>query len=358
MASTPVAPAATLNRRALPKSKAGCVTCKQRRVKCDETRPSCERCNIGGREAGLGSQASGRFDAFHMALFYHAVLNMASYMALDGDMAPIIECALDNAVTAPYLLDQMLAVAALHHSVVDRANSRAYHHHATSLQNRALGQFNDASDKLTDPNIIPSFLFATFLGYHVLRNTLADHQGSISSFVGAFVDYLHVHRGTRVVTRQHWPQIEKSSLAPLLEISSIGKAIDNRQPGPETQTLLAHLQAQPDHASSSSTAACIDALLWAQWVLNIQKRKPPRFSVKVHAATAWPLVVPDEFVSALYQRRPEALAVLAHYLAILHVTREFWVFEPCEFGMIQALADHVGPFWEKALQWPLSCKSG
>lgn len=308
------------------------------------------------REPQLGSEASRRFDAFHMALFYHAVLNMASYMALDGDMSPIIECALDNAVATPYLLDQLLALAALHHSVVDKQNSRLYLHHATSLQTRALGQFNDAPDKLGDLNVIPSFLFATLLGYHVLRNTLTDHQGNIGTFVGAFVDYLHVHRGTRVVSRQHWPRIERSSLAPFLEISAIGKGFDHRQPGPETQGLLTHLQAQPDHASSP-IAACIEALLWAQWVLNLQKCEPLRFSVRVHAATAWPLVVPDDFVNALYQRRPEALAVLAYYLAILHLTREFWVFETCSFELIQALADHVGPFWENALQWPLSCKS-
>ncbi|KAH7416684.1 hypothetical protein BKA64DRAFT_272898 [Cadophora sp. MPI-SDFR-AT-0126] len=31
-------------RRGLPKSRTGCRTCKQRRIKCDEGRPACERC--------------------------------------------------------------------------------------------------------------------------------------------------------------------------------------------------------------------------------------------------------------------------------------------------------------------------
>ncbi|PMD57420.1 uncharacterized protein K444DRAFT_53748, partial [Hyaloscypha bicolor E] len=33
-----------LKRASRPKSRSGCRTCKIRRVKCDESRPQCERC--------------------------------------------------------------------------------------------------------------------------------------------------------------------------------------------------------------------------------------------------------------------------------------------------------------------------
>ncbi|KAF3400057.1 hypothetical protein F1880_008291 [Penicillium rolfsii] len=36
-------------RRSMPKVRTGCATCKNRRVKCDETRPSCQRCTRTGR---------------------------------------------------------------------------------------------------------------------------------------------------------------------------------------------------------------------------------------------------------------------------------------------------------------------
>ncbi|KAF2195071.1 hypothetical protein K469DRAFT_615320 [Zopfia rhizophila CBS 207.26] len=43
-------------RRWTPKTRTGCLTCKARRVKCDEARPSCARCIWGGRKcAGYSS---------------------------------------------------------------------------------------------------------------------------------------------------------------------------------------------------------------------------------------------------------------------------------------------------------------
>ncbi|KAE8151065.1 hypothetical protein BDV25DRAFT_139222 [Aspergillus avenaceus] len=37
-------------RRCMPKVRSGCATCKIRHVKCDETRPSCQRCTRTGRQ--------------------------------------------------------------------------------------------------------------------------------------------------------------------------------------------------------------------------------------------------------------------------------------------------------------------
>ncbi|KAJ6779492.1 hypothetical protein PWT90_00798 [Aphanocladium album] len=47
------------SRKWAPKKRTGCLTCRQRRVKCDEGKPSCHRCIIGSRECiGVGYSAS------------------------------------------------------------------------------------------------------------------------------------------------------------------------------------------------------------------------------------------------------------------------------------------------------------
>ncbi|KAJ3483953.1 hypothetical protein NLG97_g7177 [Lecanicillium saksenae] len=38
------------SRKWAPKKRTGCLTCRQRRVRCDEGKPSCQRCVIGSRE--------------------------------------------------------------------------------------------------------------------------------------------------------------------------------------------------------------------------------------------------------------------------------------------------------------------
>ncbi|KNB09221.1 hypothetical protein FOXG_09845 [Fusarium oxysporum f. sp. lycopersici 4287] len=142
------------SRRTHRKSKAGCVTCKRRHVKCDEGRPRCAKCALGNRscsyastpqQAGLGPNAAVaavastsasnnspaltssstdlltaaaavgteptvRYDAVHMTLLHHAILNMGQYLGVSGDMSPVLDTALESAHTAPYCLDQLLAV--------------------------------------------------------------------------------------------------------------------------------------------------------------------------------------------------------------------------------------------------------
>ncbi|KAE9381930.1 hypothetical protein N431DRAFT_551928 [Stipitochalara longipes BDJ] len=45
-------------RKGTPKSRGGCLTCKVRRIKCDETRPHCVRCTSTGRKCdGYGSRS-------------------------------------------------------------------------------------------------------------------------------------------------------------------------------------------------------------------------------------------------------------------------------------------------------------
>ena len=44
------------SRASLPKVKTGCVTCKKRRVKCDEVKPICNRCQKGSRACVYQSQ--------------------------------------------------------------------------------------------------------------------------------------------------------------------------------------------------------------------------------------------------------------------------------------------------------------
>lgn len=49
-ASASPEPEHTRQKRWAPKSRTGCLTCKKRRIKCDEARPACSRCTASGRE--------------------------------------------------------------------------------------------------------------------------------------------------------------------------------------------------------------------------------------------------------------------------------------------------------------------
>jgi len=382
-------------RRCHPKSRTGCFECKKRKVKCDETQPTCRKCAIRNRHcvyaatssrserisshdaaetplslsaavtertisptiAGSFSEISAQgnmqpgFTILHMHLLYHATTDMASYMAFEGGVNSLIACALDNASAAPFVLDQLLALAALHRSTKDRNTNSVFRHEATALQTRALSHFNEASANPHEDMGIAAFVFVSLLGIHILHDTLTGAPQAIGRFISDFVNYMRIHRGVRVVVNDNWTQIYDAELQPLLHVVDWIQRADSSRIGPETSRLRSVLETLPD-GLTWSIEACLEALKCIQWVLNLKSTVPDSSNKRIHATMAWPLVVPEGYVESLHQRRPEAIAVLAFFAATLHQRPWFWGFADAGPQVIRLIVDHVGPFWADALTWP------
>lgn len=260
----------------------------------------------------------------------------------------IIRIALESAHTAPFLLDQLLALSALHFSVISPDTGAVFQQQAAALQNRALTIFKECQEHL-DTNYKSSFLFASLLGVHVLRNSLANRNQSLGIFVSGFVKSLRILRGVRAVIQRHWHDILESELKPLL---SVTERIEDRSAcqGSETSALRRHLQLTSGLPASSANA-CLEALHWVQHLLDLA-REDPSNACNIQGAISWPVLISEEYIETLYQHRPEALAVLAYFAAILHQHRTFWVFEDSGSFSFGIIAAHLGPFWSDALAWP------
>ncbi|KAH7073167.1 Upc2 protein [Paraphoma chrysanthemicola] len=383
-----------LNKRRRPhrKSRQGCTECKARHIKCDELRPSCANCTISERQCsyphhspcspkpapapkpapdlyasileprpteetgGKGPhtpRVDTRFTLFHMICLHHADMHMHDYMALQGSGQPIIEIALRVADTAPFLLDQVLALSALDLSGKERPANMTYHREASELQIRALSLFNQSTEGISDTNRLALFLFASLLGIHVLRETLVHHShGTIATFIEEFLRYLRLHRGVRnFINEQSWDQILQSELRPLLHLSHLATVVGNLTPGNETSKLKAFLETYD--SGSESNNACQDALRWIQWMLDLAKQDISSESLAIHATMAWPLVISEEYIHAFHQHRPEALAVFAYYAHTLYRYRSFWVFGDSGSSLLCLIKSNIGSFWLRQLDRPV-----
>ena len=389
------------HRRTYTKSRNGCIICKRRRVKCDETRPRCRKCEYGNRpcayeasedkspgsttsapvatpesSSGHASWASsslslgnvgagaghsgldgefcgpGSFQFIHMKLLHHAHTHLDQYLGKQGDNTPIIDIVMVNAERESYGLDQLLALSALHLSTRPNA-SPVYAQQATELQTRALSSFSKVRGGVSDDNYLKVFLFSTLLGIHVLHDSLAISGQDLSSFIQKFVDYMWLHRGVRAVIKNHWGLILESPLKPILEISQLYQKVDHALTGEETSSLSNFLTAKCD-ITSPQGEACLSALRWVQWNLDLIKLYPDRPEVPRHCIVAWPIVVAEDYVEAMCQHRPEAFAVFAYWCALVHRYRDFWVLEQGGSELVKMIARHIGPYWAEALWWPLS----
>lgn len=286
-----------------------------------------------------------------MKLLHHAHAHIHEFMGIEGDTRSLIDVVIDKASEEPYALAQLLALSALHLATKDPALGFTYARHATELQTRALSAFNQARVGVSDTNYLTAFLFASMLGIHALHDALATVDDDLGVFIGTFVDYMRLHRGVRAVTNSYWKQIIGSKLEPLLYVSDLAGAVEQLPSGKETSNLLDFLTSRCE-ASSSSIDACLDALRWVQWMLDMIKAKPGRRDIAIQAIVAWPLLVSEEYVDGMYQHRPEAFAVFAYYTTVLHTYQDFWVFSNGGSDLFSKILRHLGPFWSEALQWP------
>ena len=393
---TPTPTAERGNRRGHKKSRAGCIECKKRRVKCDEHHPTCQKCatgnracvycpsvsrsesrsspdttettlTVGGEAATSTTPASpwnrlrGRdpgsadirpgFTALHLHLLHHAMTNMASYTASEGITHLMITYALDNASTAPYLLNQLLALSALHCSTVKGNDQVVFAHEARKLQARALSHFNEVEYGPNEHTGMPSLMFVSLLGIHTLYNTLSTSYRDIDYFTTSFVSYMRIHRGVRPILDEFWTRICRTEPRSLFYIMDWIETSDTCSSVRETTLLRKHLESSPDR-STSSVQACLEALGWIQWVLNLKATVADDSERRVHASIAWPLIVSEEYVESLHQHKQEALAVLAFFMATLHQKPHFWGFNNAGPQLVSEIAAHLGPLWEDALTWP------
>ncbi|KAK3935403.1 hypothetical protein QBC46DRAFT_413063 [Diplogelasinospora grovesii] len=409
-------------RRSHRKSRNGCKECKKRHVKCDEHRPICVNCSTAKQHcsyldqpltdgtAGLSrlgfhsesdtptsssistassplclaaaatgaaddqsgsssripdsdQQVSAVFSLSHLALLHHLETVMARLLPFftpgEPDAHACYEMLLTSALSAPYLMDELLALAALHLSTLqsDAAAKAHRQHQAAELQARALVLFNAAGPEIRDEDCTAMFIFSALLGLHLLFDAVASHK-DFADFLDRFIQYLGLHRNVRIFARRGWHIIRHTELKPVLD--RIEETTDRPQPQPQPRLaddagsacdrLVSLLGAPSDSLGSAPSQACYEAIQSLRWVMDQHRALPAPY--QTHVVLAWPVLISPEYIEALKQRRPEALVILAHWGVLLHLDRDFWMFGEAGRLLIESIARHLGAYWDEWLAWP------
>jgi hypothetical protein len=197
-------------------SRARCRECKRRHVKCDERLQHRVNCSVSHRhceyasptltshpdeslpttrtpgacvdrgtspnlnESSIRSNSrSPRFEdgqAFtlkHMQLLDHVEHGITTWLGATDVMVPLVEQYIKTTITTPYLMDQLLALSALHLSHTTDRESARYRSLATELQTRGLSLFNARGD---DADKTACWYFSSLLAMHHLAIILVDHH--------------------------------------------------------------------------------------------------------------------------------------------------------------------------------------
>ncbi|KAL4727711.1 hypothetical protein ACLX1H_004397 [Fusarium chlamydosporum] len=286
------------------------------------------------------------FTSKHLILLHH--FRKSELMDAEN-LDTILDVALEWSSQAPYALDQLLAISADHLAVLHPESAASYRRTATELQTRALSYFNREAQDVANHDVyyIPRFLFSSLLSLHMLYDTLSQYRSSFHAFIERFCNSVHLHRGVRSTTSDRYNDLLETPLAKFF--LEIRQAAELGERGDECAPLIDLIQGSD--LSPASVDACTNAAHTLQWAFNVYRNLPQRTNMQ--AASAFPVVLGEDFIEAVRKHRPEALLVLAYYGVLLHRCRHVWLVGDSGVFLINLIADHLGSYWQEALRWPL-----
>ncbi|KAF6843840.1 C6 zinc finger protein [Colletotrichum musicola] len=390
-------PTAVVSRRSHPKSRTGCRTCKNRKIKCDEHKPSCRNCikhavpcdflqsqrhssasslprspggstqtpgpgnGVGSALPGLGGGGGcGGLDDLSLNLvdleLMHNFTTFA-YTTLSTDpvvrqmwKVPVVRLALE----CDYVMRALLSVSALHlaHNRPERRDffiSRAltYHQMASRTAMGLMGALDgDNCEKL--------YLFSVLTIFFALA---CPRKSSDSLIMGesSFPDWLFLLRGTRGLLKILDP---RAYTGPLLPMFTHGREryMHTRDDSKVQSDLLADLQ-----RLVNKTCATPELLPIYNRAIDELRRTLSVFlwdggrGMDITDAFVWKYLMAEEFLPLLKSpgATQEAVAIFSHFCILLKRLENEWWLQGWATHLISrawVLLDQDHRLW---IQWPI-----
>jgi hypothetical protein len=249
----------------------------------------------------------------------------------------------------PYLMYEILALAALHLARRRPNLSANYYTESTRLQTKALKSFNSVARDVDASNCAPLLIFSSLLGVHVLADPPRAVKLNSHQHLDHIIRSIMLMRNVgKLIIRDWYSHLKESELRPIFSVETPSKPYQMPEPCRDLRKLTENLQmdAHMKHAYSRA----IDSLHWTYTA----SQTPYEKHTTVRWLLGWPIQLETTFQDHLDQRRPEALIILAYYAVVLVFYEECWVVGDSGPCLIRAISSHLGPHWSRWMQWPAS----
>ena len=285
---------------------------------------------------------------------FHTVSSFDDSISTPHETVAVV---MSTALSAPYLMYQVLALSALHLSQTRTTNAVPYREEAMNLQTQALSLFNDYVAPVTAENRVPMFMFASFLGLHALGEATAASELDADGFLDSFVTYLNLHRGVRAIIGSSWESLRSSQISPILThaMHSVNTApLHGQERGHQVAGHLHRLLEGADMSTEAMTAcqSAVDNLRLSFQSEPSPGEAPDEAGSNRQLVWAWPVLLPAIFPELLMRRQPEALIILCHYAILLHRRRHIWLVGRAGHMLIVAITKSLGTYWRSWLDLP------
>ena len=380
------------------KSRLGCISCKKRKVKCDEARPACGTCQLRsvvceyplGTDAASGivtvrprmvpssdsadlsvskidtvaytkaistntlfvdplsSSHLGPVDYVDMkVLWFYTSATCKSFSGQDDDQQPLQEtlqtAVVQAAFESPFLMSTLLALTSLHMQSlgqdIEARRCLSYCGMAFEGHRKAI---SEARPK-TYGALLANALLLALLASPALRKT-----GEARLLL---IDWMLMWRGLpSVFGITGFECIASSGLSALFSKPDIQPHATSAAVPEELLTMLSRMTADEEGSSDvhayHETLRCLGSLYQHLFEHGINSKMVMRI-------ITWFTVVPKDFVALARAKDSHAMVILAHYAAFLKLVDSTWWLAGVGDASIYDIWQHLEPRWHEYLQLPI-----
>ncbi|KAF2657601.1 hypothetical protein K491DRAFT_714261 [Lophiostoma macrostomum CBS 122681] len=364
-------------RKAHKKSRNGCLPCKARHVKCDETKPNCVHCQKYDQICAYPVRKTQRspndspdqiittpssvegppsqphdhvLNIDHLRLLHHFTTVTAKTLTADPEDQDVHHThAIKLAFDFPFLLEGVLALAALHLSRLEPSFREKYLAQAQKHHAAALSQFRSDITDLDASNFEAVFYFAATLDPYSFALSVNDRDSPVN-LLDNMIHNFALTRRVRPMVSQYYPWVQGSELHRIVPKDVQG--IDLKHPPSETElSKLRRFSEVTQHIYPADiNEAYGNAIQTLEVIFDIAKwsPKPPSDSlVKI-----WIYFITPRFLELLSERQPGALVIFAHYAVLFKRSPHYWFFDGLAERILGIATALVPIEWSAWLNWP------
>lgn len=264
-------------------------------------------------------------------------------------------------IARPFLMHEILSLAALHLSDLKPSRAGLYRHASDSHLATGLSLFQPEIANLSAENCHACFAFSTMIFTHMWASQENDKPSalffapsSLHQDLGVVpVQWVKLHRGSTEIMQNLEDLITEGPLEPLF---SPWKGLDPNRPDPLPPNEEEQLSKLPNTWSSSSLCAkdkeTLDAMLKSlRRVFNILAYNPN--ISKLSAVMSWFSMISEDYIKMLKDKVPEALLIVVFYCVALKRAEYMWWVKGKGENLIRTVMGELGEGWEQWTRWPV-----
>jgi hypothetical protein len=254
-----------------------------------------------------------------------------------------------------YLLDQLLATSALHCMLITPAKAHLYLPRALIFRDRALRTVQPILNAMQPEHSVAIFAFAGLAMIYSFaeQKIRADAEGVEYDPILHLIECLQINRGIATVVSSQQAAIENTWAKDLIQMSSQNdfdrlRVLHQKSEGAE----VLHRMIDEHEPSPSRRAAAHDMLDVFVERIQIIAWRGGKDDIASHLIHSWTTHASPDFWLLLESQSPVALAILAHFAALISLQPLFWWFDTWPDMLMARIRRTLGDIWAPALKWP------